>query len=139
MVMHVAFSDIRLDTRNRKEIVDITERVVSAISGAGIRNGICLIHSLHSTSALVINENEGGLRSDILKKVSEDFPQGAGWLHDRIDDNADGHLAGAFIGPSVTIPVRDGQPVLGTWQSVFFLELDGPRRGRRVLVEIMGE
>jgi secondary thiamine-phosphate synthase enzyme len=137
--MGVIFSEIRLDTGKRKELVDITEQVASAISRGGIRNGICLIHSLHSTSALIINENEDGLRMDILKKLSEDYPPGIGWLHDRIDDNADGHLAGTFIGPSITLPVKEGMPVLGTWQSIFFLELDGPRSGRRILVEIMGE
>jgi secondary thiamine-phosphate synthase enzyme len=137
--MAVAFSEIRLDTQMRKQLVDITERVASAISHGGIRDGICLIHSMHSTSALIINEDESGLRADILKKVSEDFPPGMGWQHDRIDDNADGHLAGAFIGPSLTLPVKDGHLVLGTWQAIFFLELDGPRTGRRILVEIMGE
>lgn len=137
--MAVIFSEIKLDTAGRKELVDITARVLSAISKSGIRNGVCLVHSLHSTSALIINENEDGLRADLVKKVSEDYPPGVGWLHDRIDDNADGHLAGAFIGPSAIIPVREGLPVLGTWQSIFFLELDGPRRGRRILVEIMGE
>ena len=137
--MTVVFSEIRLDTERRKELVDITEMVASAISHSGIRNGMCLIHSMHSTSAIILNENESGLRTDILKKISEDYPAGMGWQHDRIDDNADGHLAGAFIGPSLTLPVKEGRPVLGTWQSVFFLELDGPRTGRRILVEIMGE
>jgi secondary thiamine-phosphate synthase enzyme len=137
--MTVAFSEIRLDTQRRKELVDITERVASAIAQSGIQNGICLIHSMHSTSALIINENESGLRADILKKVSDEYPVGIGWQHDRIDDNADGHLAGAFIGPSLTLPVQGGRPVLGTWQAVFFLELDGPRTGRRILVEILGE
>lgn len=137
--MVVTFSEIRLDTRARKELVDITERVASAISHSGIKNGMCLIHSVHSTSAIIINEDEGGLREDLLKKVTEDYPAGKGWHHDRIDDNADGHLAGAFIGPSLTLPVKDGRPVLGTWQSVFFLELDGPRVSRRILLETMGE
>jgi secondary thiamine-phosphate synthase enzyme len=135
----VVFTEITLDTGKRKELADITERVASSVSKSGVRNGICLIHSLHSTSALILNENEEGLRADLLKKISEDYPPGIGWLHDRIDDNADGHLAGAFIGPSIVIPVKGGAPVLGTWQSIFFLELDGPRRRRRIMVEVMGE
>lgn len=137
--MAIVFSEVRLDTGSRKELVEITDRVSSAVSKSGIRNGICLLHSMHSTSALMINEDEGGLRNDILRKIVEDFPAGRGWEHDRIDDNADGHLAGAFIGPSLTVPVKEGRLVLGTWQSIFFLELDGPRTGRRILVEIMGE
>jgi secondary thiamine-phosphate synthase enzyme len=137
--MVVTFYEIRLNTKTRKELVDITEKVASAVSQSGLRDGICLVHSTHSTSALVINEDEGGLRNDILKKVSEDYPVGVGWQHDRIDDNADGHLAGTFIGPSITLPVRGGRMILGTWQSIFFLELDGPRTGRRIVVEILGE
>ncbi|MEM4251366.1 MAG: secondary thiamine-phosphate synthase enzyme YjbQ, partial [Candidatus Bathyarchaeia archaeon] len=105
---------------------------------AEVANGICLIFSLHSTTAVVINENEKGLISDIIRKVSEEFPKGAGWSHDRIDDNADAHLASTFIGSSKALPIRDGGLMRGTWQSIFLLELDGPRT-RTLMVEVIGE
>jgi secondary thiamine-phosphate synthase enzyme len=60
-----------------------------------------------------------------------------GWLHDRIDDNAASHIKAAIVGPSETIPIRDGKLALGTWQDVFLCEFDGPRQGRRVLVTIV--
>ncbi|MBM5804451.1 MAG: YjbQ family protein [Candidatus Verstraetearchaeota archaeon] len=138
-MLKIGFRDVRINTEARKEVVDITHEVSRAVTESGITDGICVLHSMHSTSAIIINENEGGLINDIITKVKEDYPSGKGWEHNMIDNNADGHLAGAFIGPSITIPVRGGSPVLGTWQSVFFLELDGPRSGRRVVIEVIGK
>jgi secondary thiamine-phosphate synthase enzyme len=137
--LRVNFKEILISTGKRKELREITAEAAKAVSESPVSNGICVIYSTHTTSAIVVNENEGGLTQDILKKVVEDYPSGRGWQHDRIDDNADAHLGGTFIGPSVTIPIRDGALVLGTWQSIFFLELDGPRQSRKVIIEIMGE
>jgi secondary thiamine-phosphate synthase enzyme len=131
--------EIHINTTRQRELVDITNEVSRGVAQSAIKNGICIIYSMHSTSAIIINENEAGLREDILKKVSEDFRSSSGWQHDMIDDNAAAHLAGAFTGPSVVIPVKKGLLTLGIWQSVFFLELDGPRSDRRVVVEVMGE
>jgi secondary thiamine-phosphate synthase enzyme len=137
-VVKTTFKELRLSTTKRRELIDLTDEVNRAVSESGVENGICLVYSMHSTSAIIINEGESGLMEDILHKVDEDFPRGRAWLHNRIDDNADAHLAGAFIGPSVVIPVKGGSPCLGTWQSVFFVELDGPRIGRKVIIEVLG-
>ncbi|MDH5811171.1 MAG: secondary thiamine-phosphate synthase enzyme YjbQ [Candidatus Methanomethylicaceae archaeon] len=137
--MNTSFREIQINTTKRRELIDVTQELLMAVQESGIKNGICVVYSLHSTSAIIINEPERGLMEDLLTKVEEDFPRGRDWLHNRIDDNADSHLAGAFMGPSMVIPVRDGSLCLGTWQSVFFLELDGPRIGRRVVIEILGE
>ncbi len=137
--LNVKLGEIRIDTINQKELVDITGEVSKGVTKSEINNGICVVYSMHSTSAIIINENEAGLREDILKKASDDFCSGSSWQHDRIDDNAAAHLAAAFTGPSVVIPVKNGSLTLGMWQSVFFLELDGPRSGRRVVIEVIGE
>jgi secondary thiamine-phosphate synthase enzyme len=136
--MKVFFEDISVSTKNRTELIDITRNVEEITRKSGIRNGLCLIHAVHSTVAIIVNENESGLTKDIVKKIQQDFPKGAGWLHDMVDDNADAHLASSFISPSRIFPVRDGRLVRGTWQNMFLLELDGPRT-RRVSVEVMGE
>jgi len=136
--MKVFFEDISVSTKNRTELIDITRNVEEIMRKSGIRNGLCLIHAVHSTVAIIVNENESGLTKDIVKKIQQDFPKGAGWLHDMVDDNADAHLASSFISPSRIFPVRDGRLVRGTWQNMFLLELDGPRT-RRVSVEVMGE
>lgn len=137
--MKVFTRRILLDTGKRKDLINITKEAGEAVSSSGIMQGICVVYTMHSTSAIVVNEDEPGLKSDLLRKVEEDFPLGRGWEHNRIDDNADAHLAGAYLGPSVTIPIEGGRLALGTWQSIFFLELDGPRRGRRVVFQILGE
>ncbi len=128
-----------LDTGRRREMINITKGVQGAVTESGIREGLCTVFTTHSTSAIIINEDEEGLKSDILRKTADDFPENMAWAHNRIDDNADAHLAGAYLGPSVTIPVVGGRPTLGTWQSIFFLELDGPRTGRRIVVQVMGD
>lgn len=135
--MKVLFREISLSTSRRLDLVDITEEVLNYVEECDVKSGICTVNSLHSTSAIVVNENESGLKEDILSKVEEEFPRGAEWHHDRVDDNADAHLASVFLGHSKTFPIRDGKLVRGTWQNIFFLELDGPRI-RRVLFEVVG-
>lgn len=135
--MKAHFKEISLSTRKRLDLVDITERVSSFVRDCKMESGICLVNSPHSTTAIIVNEHESGLEEDILRKVREEFPRGAGWHHDRVDDNADAHLASVFLGHSKTFPIRKGRLERGTWQNIFLLELDGPR-SRRVLFEVMG-
>ena len=136
--MKVLFQDRDISTKNRTELVDITDMVEETVRKSGITSGICIVHSVHSTTAIIVNEHEAGLINDIIKKVQHDFPKGAGWLHDRIYDNADAHLASSYIGPTRIFPVRYGRLVRGTWQNIFLLELDGPRT-RSIIIEVMGE
>ncbi|MCP8318989.1 MAG: secondary thiamine-phosphate synthase enzyme YjbQ [Candidatus Methylarchaceae archaeon HK01B] len=136
--MKVFFGEIEVTTKDRTELIDISSYVGDHVHKSNINDGLCLVFTSHSTVSLVVNEHERGLMQDIVKKIKEEFPKGAGWLHDRVDDNADSHLASTFIGPSRIFPVKDGTLVKGTWQNIFLLELDGPRR-RKVIVEVMGE
>ena len=130
---------ITLSTREKYQLVDLTETVEEIVSESQITKGLCLVHASHATAAIICNEHESGLIHDLLKKVKEIFPPGAGYLHDRIDDNASGHIASALIGASRTFPIEDGRLVRGTWQNIFLLELDGPRSRRTVNVHIIGE
>ena len=136
-ILKAHFKEISLSTRKRLDLVDITEDVSNFVGECKMESGICLVNSPHSTTAVIVNEHESGLMEDILRKVREEFPRGAGWHHDRIDNNADGHLASVFLGNSKTFPIRNGRLERGTWQNIFLLELDGPRT-RRVLFEAMG-
>jgi len=113
-----------VDTEQRTQVLDITARVRDALpSSAG---GTCTVVSQHTTAAVVVNEAERRLLGDIERFVDELAPD-AGWDHDDIDDNADAHLGALVLGPSVTLPVADGDLDLGTWQSVLLVECDGPR------------
>jgi secondary thiamine-phosphate synthase enzyme len=136
--LKVRFSDFSVSTRSRFELVDITRQVEAAVSASKIEDGLCLVYAPHATAAIIANEHEAGLLSDILAKLKDLFPEGAGYLHDRIDDNAHAHLASAFIASSRVFPVRGGRLVRGTWQNIMLVEADGPRT-RRVLVEVLGE
>jgi len=136
--MKVKIKEIKVETNERIQLIDITNQVEEFVKESEVKNGLCLISSLHSTTAIIINENESGLIQDILYEVQKVFPKDEKWLHNRIDDNADSHLASAFIGSSKTFPIKDGKIIRGTWQNIFLLELDGPRI-RRIILEALGE
>ncbi|MCW3133915.1 MAG: secondary thiamine-phosphate synthase enzyme YjbQ [Methanophagales archaeon] len=129
---------IEIGTRESTELIDITGKVKEIVKSknGGIDSGICVVFTKHTTSGIIINENESGLKSDILALLNGLIPEGKGYLHDRIDDNAHAHLRAVVLGSSVTIPIEKGDLALGTWQSIFFVECDGPRR-REVYVKVI--
>jgi len=137
--LKASFKELELSTRSRVELIDITRQVEEHVREGSVRNGLCLVYSLHSTTAIIANEHESGPMLDIAKKVQEDFPRGRDWRHDEVDSNAEAHLASSFIGVSRIFPIRDGRLVRGTWQNIFLLELDGPRSSRRIVIELLGE
>jgi secondary thiamine-phosphate synthase enzyme len=127
---------LRVRSKERIQVIDITGDVEAIVRRSGISEGICLVHLPHATAALVANENERGLINDIIRKIREELVR-EGWEHDRIDDNAYAHLASSFIGPSRAFPVSSGRILRGTWQSILLIELDGPRE-RNVVVTVVG-
>ncbi len=127
---------IEIKTSKRIEIVDITERVREIVESQDVVDGIALVYTKHTTTAVVVNENESGLKEDILKVLEKLIPSRAGYMHDRIDNNADSHLRAILMGNSVVIPITNGKLDLGTWQRILFVELDGPRV-RRVVVKVI--
>ncbi len=123
-------------TRSSHEIVDITKHVNSAVIGSKIMEGILTVFTPHTTTALTVNEYEGKLITDIKNKLLDLVPKGEGYHHDGIDGNAHSHILASIIGCSVSIPIIGGNLSLGTWQSILFLELDGPRN-RKVIIQII--
>jgi secondary thiamine-phosphate synthase enzyme len=107
--------------------VDITDKISSVVRSSNIDEGMCTISTSHTTCAIIVNENESGLVSDIMELLEKLIPSNANYYHDRIDNNADAHLRAVLLGNSEMMPVRKGDLELGTWQSIFFVELDGPR------------
>jgi secondary thiamine-phosphate synthase enzyme len=94
--------------------------------------------ALHATAAIVINENDDpNIGVDLLDALERLVPAGAGWRHDRIDNNAHSHIQAAMLGPQEIVPVEDGDLLLGRWQGILLVELDGPRASRRVSVRIL--
>ena len=124
-------------TSSAKECIDLTEQVRALVKRAGVEAGLCHVMVLHSTAAVVVNEfDDPNIGKDVLTALDRAVPDHAGWLHDRIDDNAHAHIKATLLGPSELVPVKGGELLLGTWQRILLVELDGPR-SRRVSVTIL--
>ncbi len=133
--MTTHWETMNLKTKSTFEIINITSNVNRIVSKSKISDGNLVVFTPHTTCAIIINEDEPGLVSDILRKMSDLVPRGGGYSHDGIDNNAHAHILSSIIGPSVALPVIGGKAALGTWQSILFIELDGPRN-RKVTVQI---
>ncbi|TFG93367.1 MAG: YjbQ family protein [Myxococcales bacterium] len=128
---------LEIATEAGKEFIDLTDRVRAVVKRAGVDAGLCQVMVLHSTAAVVVNEfDDPNIGKDVLSALDRAVPDHAGWLHDRIDDNAHAHIKATLLGPSGLVPVKDGDLLLGTWQRILLVELDGPR-SRKVSVTIL--
>ncbi len=127
---------VSLSTASGSSMTDISSDVASAVSKSGIKEGICLVSSPHTTAGITINENaDPDVKTDMMMEIDKLIPLSDGYLH--MDGNSAAHIKATFTGLSVTLPVSEGQLVLGTWQGIYFCDYDGPRQ-RRVLVTIIG-
>lgn len=129
---------LTVSTSAKFAVHDITAEVAAAVRESGARDGLCTVFTPHATAAVTINENDDpNVGVDLLDALGRLVKEHDGWRHDRVDDNAAAHIKAAIVGPSETIPVRDGRLALGTWQNVFLCEFDGPRPSRRVHVTVL--
>lgn len=124
--------EIPVKTKERVDFVNITDLVGSKVS---IDSGIVVVYTPHTTTGIFINEDESNLIEDVKSLLERIAPQG-GWKHDSQEGNADAHLRGILLGSSVVVPVSNGKLDLGSWQSVFFYEGDGPRSRKVIIKEI---
>jgi secondary thiamine-phosphate synthase enzyme len=128
-------TEFTVSTRDTFAVVDITRQVAEIVGESGLEEGICNVYVPHATAAIVINENaDPNIGNDLLDALTKLIPEGV-WRHDRIDNNGAAHIKAAILGPGETIPVRGGCLVLGTWQAIMLVDLDGPRK-RRVVVTL---
>lgn len=130
-------TEIRLRSRKKYEVFDLTAKVADAVRESGVTEGLCNVYVPHATAAIVIHENDDpNLGPDLLDALDKMIPEGV-WRHDRVDNNGAAHIKSAILGPGETIPVRDGDLLLGRWQAILLVDLDGPR-DRRVMVTVLG-
>jgi secondary thiamine-phosphate synthase enzyme len=130
---------LTIATEHGKQSLDLTARVADVVSRSGVRRGLCHVMVLHSTAAVILNENDDpNIGVDLLKALDDAVPDHAGWLHDRVDNNAHAHIKASILGPSELVPIEGGRLQLGTWQGIMLMEFDGPRR-RQVAVRILEE
>jgi secondary thiamine-phosphate synthase enzyme len=122
-----------VETEARTQVIDVTAEVRAAVPEDA--TGVCTVFVKHTTAGVVVQENETNLVGDIEDLLDGLVPD-EGHAHDALDGNADSHLRATLVGSDVSIPVEDGELAFGTWQSILFVECDGPRR-REVAVRVV--
>ena len=128
-------TELRIRTRTKRELVDITRELGAIVTKAGMAEGLCHVYVAHATAAIIVNENDDpNICVDLLDALDRLVPAGI-WRHDRVDGNAASHIQAAILGPGETIPVHEGRLCLGRWQALMLAELDGPRE-RRIIVTL---
>ena len=141
--MVVINKSLKLSSSSNFQIIDISSDIVAILNEINkenkIDNGVVNIFTKHSTSAIRVNENEKGLLLDFEKVLKDIVKENDNYKHDFIDNNAASHIRAFLLGSSETISIVDGRLDFGTWQSIFFIELDGPRANRTVDLTFIGE
>ena len=135
--MSVRHERITVATERREETVDITARVKAAVTRAKIADGIVAVTVAHTTAGVFVNENaDPDVQRDLLTALERAVPREAKYAH--AEGNGPAHVKSVLIGSSVTLAVRDGELALGTWQGIYFAELDGPRE-RSATITVIGD
>lgn len=126
------------NTKQRREYINITDEVESALNVSGIKEGMALVSAMHITAAVYVNDAEDGLIKDIDKWLDHLAPVNPNYLHHLTgEDNADAHLKNLLLHHEVIVPVTGGRLDFGPWQQIYYAEFDGQRK-KRVVIKIMG-
>ncbi len=127
------------ETRQKRELINITDKVDAAVQKCGIKEGMVLVSAMHITAGVFVNDHEPGLWKDIDEWVEKVAPFNMNYNHHRTGEtNGDAHLKSLLVHHQVIVPVTEGKLDLGPWQQVFYAEFDGQRR-KRGLIKVMGE
>ena len=133
--------EIHLHTSSHGQMQDLTSEVARIVAESGMRSGLVNIFNVGSTGAIGTVEFEPGLQQDLPAMLDKLFPPSRDYGHERAwhDGNGHSHLQATMLGPSLTVPVKDGKLVLGTWQQIFHLECDIKPRRRAIMITAAGE
>ncbi|MGI6421270.1 MAG: secondary thiamine-phosphate synthase enzyme YjbQ [Syntrophomonadaceae bacterium] len=117
---------IKLKSREKNQLIDITDQIQKLAREQGQDQAACLVFVPHTTAGVTINENaDPDVKRDLIMGLNQLIPDTMDFRHR--EGNSDAHIKASLIGSSVTIPLKDGRLMLGTWQGIFFAEFDGPR------------
>ena len=132
---------LSIETRRHGQMQDITDQVARVVANSGIKTGVVQVFNVGSTAAVGVVEFEPGLVRDVPEMLDRLIPPSRDYGHEQAwhDGNGHSHLQATLLGPSLSVPVAGGQPVLGTWQQIFHLDCDVKPRRRTVVVTVMGE
>jgi secondary thiamine-phosphate synthase enzyme len=139
--MKIVTSELPFKTTGQTDIIDITREVQEEVLQSGIQDGNIMMFISGSTAALTTIEFESGVVNDLKKAIERIAPRDIHYEHDRRwgDGNGYSHVRAALLGPSLSIPLRGGRLLLGTWQQIVLLDFDNRPRRRKVTVQIMGK
>ena len=139
--MAIVTKNIQVKSRGEDDVIDITQPTLKAIKESNLKNEIVTVFVSGSTAAITTIEYEPGLRNDFPKMLNRIIPRDIEYEHDKTwnDGNGHSHVRASLVGPSLTIPFKDGTLLLGTWQQVVLLEMDTRQRERDVILQIIGE
>lgn len=130
--------EISVPTHKHTEFINIGRQVQNAVNEIGVKDGICLVYTPHTTAAITINEDaDPDVTRDIMMELEKAFPwNDVDYRHN--EGNSAAHIKSSLVGASVMVIVENGKPIQGTWQTIYFCEFDGPRN-RKVYVKIVGK
>ena len=138
--MQARYEELSIETQGHGDVHDLTPYAQKAIDNAELRDGLCTVFVAHSTCGMTTIEYEPGCNADINEVLERIAPQDDEWEHNSLNDDTNGHshARAALIGPSVTLPFKDGDLVVGTWQKVALMDFDDRPRTRRVVIQLLG-
>jgi secondary thiamine-phosphate synthase enzyme len=140
LIMKSYRKEMWFETRNRRELINITPEVERCLAESGVKEGLLLCNAMHITSSVFINDDESGLHHDFevwLEKLAPEHPHSQ-YRHNGYEDNADAHLKRTIMGREVVVAITGGKLDFGPWEQIFYGEFDGKRR-KRLLVKIIGD
>jgi secondary thiamine-phosphate synthase enzyme len=126
------------DTKKRRELINITDRLAEIVAQSKVQDGMCLVSAMHITAGIWVNDEESGLKQDLVEWLDRIAPPGDYRHHQTGEDNADAHLKRTVLHHQAILPITRGRLDLGPWEQVFYAEFDGQRK-KRVVVKVMGE
>jgi secondary thiamine-phosphate synthase enzyme len=128
---------LTMHTQQRKELVNITEQIAAAVRMSGIQDGMILVSAMHITAGIFVNDEESGLKRDIMKWLERLAPVGDYEHHQTGEDNGDAHLKRMIVNHQIMMPITKGKLDLGPWEQAFYAEFDG-QRDKRVILKALG-
>ncbi|MCX8202334.1 MAG: secondary thiamine-phosphate synthase enzyme YjbQ [Candidatus Micrarchaeota archaeon] len=126
------------NTQKEREIVNITGQISEIVKRSKIKEGLCLVSAMHITAGIWVNDEESGLKQDVMEWLERLAPAGDYKHHRTGETNGDAHLKRTLINHQAVIPVTNAELDLGPWEQIFYMEFDGRRR-KRVVVKVIGE
>lgn len=137
----VVTHELKLETRGHSQVIDLTDQVAGLVSQSGLKAGLVCLFVPGSTASLTTMEYESGLVEDVQAALQRLVPEGIPYHHDRRwgDGNGYAHVRAALLGPSLTVPIVEGQMALVTWQQIVLIDFDNRPRSRKVVAQIVGE